>query len=285
MGKNLQPCDMQDKHADQISLLDIAYFLHRSYKTVIVSGLIGLIFSISYIATIPKQYEANAQIIMAQIGVPSANNLNPLGVNIEEPALLISRLSFPTSFTPEAVNACGLEGRENSAMLLSKSIRMNVSKGVGSAVDLKTFGSTPHAALLCADAIFSLIKSTQAQILEPYIEDAKMRLTDDEARLQRAINVVAKADKSGQAMSAIYLATRDEIRFLLDEITALRSIVGSNQNRATRLVAPIYSDIAPMARKKIPTIVAGLLGGIFLGLLLSFGMEMAVRLKGKISRS
>jgi hypothetical protein len=60
------------------------------------------------------------------------------------------------------------------------------------------------------------------QIVAPYIEEAKIKLADAEDRLAKAKELLAKADKSGSAIDAIYLSTRDEIRHQLDEITALK---------------------------------------------------------------
>jgi capsular polysaccharide biosynthesis protein len=217
---------------------------------------------------------------MAQIGATNYNNnINPLGINIEEPALLISRLSSPTSYTPEAIAACGLSGQANAGLALSKSIKLTPAKGVASVVDIKTFGGTPQSAQQCLQAVFDLVKTTQSQIVTPYIEEAKVKLVDDEDRLQKAKDLVARSDKSGAAIGASYLSTRDEIRYLLDEITSLRNVVTSNQNLATRMVAPIYASDVPIAPKKRMVLASGLLGGLFLGLLLALVRQTVLKLK------
>ncbi len=264
---------------EEISLIDILYFLKDAWKVIAIFGLIGVALSTAYLAITPKQYEAAAQITMAQIG--AANNNNPLGVNIEEPALLIARMSSPTSFTPKVTAVCGLENQANGALTLSKSIKLTVPKGVANVVELKTFGPTPQAAQECNLAVFEHIKTTQSQIVAPYIADAKVKLDDDIERLAKAKDLVAKADKSGSAIGAAYLSTRDEMRFLLDEITALKNIILSNQRRATRLVAPIYASDAPIAPKKRVVLAAGLFGGLFLGLLIALARSMIARIKSE----
>lgn len=279
------PPDLPKSTTDEteISLADILRFLGSAWKSIAITGTLGLAAAVTYLAVTPKQFEATAQITMAQIGAANNNNLNPLGINIEEPALLIARFSSPTSFTPEVLEACGYQDEPDAGQLLSKSIKLATPKGVASVVDLKTFGSSPQAAKACAQSLFELIKSTQAQIVAPYIEEAKAKLADDEERLARTKNLVAKADKSGQAMSASYLSTRDEIRFLLDEITALKNVVSSNQNRATRLVAPIYASDTPISPKKRMALAGGLFGGLFLGLLLTLGRQMFAKLKREMA--
>ena len=146
-------------------------------------------------------------------------------------------------------------------------------------VELKTVGPTPQVAQACNLAVYELIKTTQSQIIAPYIEEAKVKLLDDEARLQKAKDLVAKADKSGSAMGAAYLSTRDEIRYLLDEISALKSVVASNQSRATRLVAPVYGGDTPIAPKKRVALIAGLFGGLCLGLLIALARQMIAKLR------
>lgn len=276
-GQNLRG-EQDPLREDEISLLDILHFLKGAYKTILILGAVGLAISVVYLTVTPKQYEAVVQIAMAQIGTAN-NNLNPLGINIEEPSLLIARLSQPTSFPTQVLGACGLKEGANAAATLSKSIKLALPKGVANVVELKTFGKSPEAALTCAQAIFELIKTTQAQIVAPYIEEAKLKLADDNERLAKAKDLVAKADKSGSAMGAVYLSTRDEIRFLLDEITALKNVVTSNQSRATRLVAPIYASDTPLAPKKRVALAAGLFGGLFLGLMLALARQLWIKLK------
>ena len=273
---NSHQCSSQNQ--EEISLIDILRFLKGAHKMILVFGALGTVAAIAYLSITPKQYEASVQIAMAQIGAASSN-ISPLGVNIEEPALLISRLSSPSSFTPEALVACGLQGQVNAGVSLSKSIKLTPAKGVASVVELKTFGGTPQSAQECALEVFDLIKTTQSQIVAPYIEEAKVKLADDEDRLQKAKEMVARSDKSGQAMSASYLSTRDEIRYLLDEITALKNVVTSNQNRAARMVAPIFASDTPIAPKKRIVLAAGLLGGLFLGLLIALTRQMVLKLK------
>lgn len=269
----------------EVSLVDILHFLKDTWKACAVTAILGFAVSITYLALAPKKYEAIANITMAQIGAANNtttnnNNINPLGVNIEEPTLLIARMSSPTSFTPSVIAACDLQDQVDGALELSKSIKLTIAKGVANVVELKTFGLTPEAARACNFAVFEIIKTTQSQIIAPYIEEAKTKLADDEQRLQKAKDLVAKADKSDSAMGAVYLSTRDEIRYLLDEITALKNVVTSNQNRSTRLVAPIYASDVPISPKKRVVLAAGFFGGLCLGLLIALMRRVVVSING-----
>jgi len=274
--------------ANEISILDILRFLKGAYKTMLVFGILGLVVAIAYLVITPNRFEAVTQIQMAQTsGVNNINNnnnnnnnLNYLGVNVEEPALLISRLGSPSSFSAGAIVACGEQAQSNPALAMVQTIKLTPIKGVSNLVELKTVGSTQEAASICAQAIFELIKTSQAQIVAPFIEEAQTRLAEDSIRLDQAKALVAKADKSGAVMgAATYLSTRDEIKLLSDQIALLQDVILFSQSHVTRLVSPIYASDSPVAPKKRVALLAGLLGGLLLGLLISFGQLIFARLK------
>jgi LPS O-antigen subunit length determinant protein (WzzB/FepE family) len=287
--------DPQEQSSEsEISLLDMLIFLKRSYKLIALTALLGIVASSVYLLIAPKQYQASAQIQMAQISAANTNsnnnsnnnnNVNPIGVNIEEPVLLIARLSSPTSYTAEAITLCGLDSEKDAQAILSKSVKLTIPKGVSNVVDMKIIGTSPEASINCAQAVFDLIKASQAQIVRPYIEAAQAKLLDDQERLTKSKDMVEKADKAGSAIGAAYLSTRDEIRFLLNEITALRNVVASNKSRETRLLAPIYASDDPIAPKKRNVLLVGLFGGLFTGLLIAFGRQLVLSLKEQLENN
>ena len=222
---------------EEISLIDILRFLKGAYKTILVFGILGISVAIAYLAITSKLYEATAQIAMAQIGAAN-NNFSPLGIHIEEPALMIARLSSPTSFTQSELAACGFEDKPDSAAALAKSIKLAPAKGVPNVVELKTFGASPEVAKGCANAIFDFIKKTQAQIVAPYIEEAKSKLADNEQRIKSAKELMLRFDKAGFAMSAAYLSNRDEIAYPLNEINNLKNILISDKNLSNPFDCP-----------------------------------------------
>ena len=94
-----------------------------------------------------------------------------------------------------------------------------------------------------------------------------------QVRLQETQGLIARADKSGSALSAAYLANRDELKFLSDETIRLNAIITSGDTRHAKLVSPIYASDAPVFPKKKLSLVVGLLAGLFLGLLLALARK------------
>jgi capsular polysaccharide biosynthesis protein len=263
--------------ADELSLLDIVEFFQGSWKTIAGFTVLGIAGAALFIWAIPKQYEASAQIKMAQIANVNNNNnnnnINPLGINIEEPQALIARMAFPTSYPKETMALCGLADQKDPEAALARKVKLSIPKGMGGTVDLKIRDTSKEIAKACTNAVYQLIKTSQAQLVAPYIDEASKKLKIEEERLSRATQVIAKADRSGAAVSAAYLATRDEIPYLLDQISNLQSIITGNESRAAHLTAPIYLKEEPVFPQKRNSLAVGLLLGGFLGLVLALARK------------
>ena len=269
----------QSQTDEELSLIDIIDFIQESWKTIAGFTVLGIAGAVLFLWVVPKQYEASAQIKMAQIANVNNNNnnnnnnINPLGINIEEPQALIARMALPTSYPKETIALCGLTGQKDPEALIAKKVKLSIPKGVGGTADLKIRDASKEIAIACTNAVYQLIKMSQAKLVAPYIDEASKKLKIEEERLGRATQVIAKADKSGAAVSAAYLATRDEIRYLLDQISNLQNIVSGNESRAAHLTAPIYLKEEPVFPKKPQSFLAGLLLGGFLGLKLSLARK------------
>jgi capsular polysaccharide biosynthesis protein len=267
--QNINP-NFNSNVADEISLKDIVDFLIESWKTIVLTGVFGVLGAVVFIWVTPNQYQATAQIQMAQISA-SNNNTNPQGVNIEDPNLLITRLKLPSTYSAQEIKACGFESAEIPSEALMKVVKISVVKGVGSIVELKINLDSKHLAITCAQSLFENIKASQNEIINPFIEEAKMLLLKYQNRLTNSQSLVSRADKSGAALSAAYLANRDEVKFLTEEILRLNTFITTADTRQAKLVSPIYASDIPVEPKKKIALFAGLFAGLFVGLLLMLG--------------
>lgn len=262
-----QPKDL----ADELPLVAIVEFILEYWKTITGFTLLGIAGAGIYLWVVPKQYEAIAQIKMAQIVNSGTinSNLNPIGINIEESPALIARMSLPSAYTKESAALCGLKDKKNAETLIVKKVKFSIPKGVSGVVELKILDSSQDVAQACLNAVFQLIKSSQIQLTAPFIDETNKKLRLYEERLSRATQMIVKADRSGEAVGAVYLSTRDEIRYLFDQISNLQSIVAGKEMRVTQLTVPIYLNEEPVFPPKRKSLVVGLLLGGFLGLVLA----------------
>ncbi len=256
---------------DEISLKDIIDFLIESWKLIFVTGLLGVLASIGYLLVTPNQYQAIAQIQVAQVSTGSI--ANPLGVNIEDPNLLIARLKLPSTYSAEAIKACGFENVSNSAESLAAITKFSAVKGIGSMIELKINRYSKEAAIVCAQALYENIKISQNEIIKPYVEEYKILLAKYQQNLINSQSLVARADKLGSGLSAAYLANRDEVRFLTEDILRLNTFIMIAEIRQAKLASPIYVADAPILPKKKNSLIIGLMAGLFLGLLFVIGKK------------
>jgi hypothetical protein len=144
--------------------------------------------------------------------------------------------------------------------------KFSIVKGVGSMIELRINRDNKETSIACAQSLFENIKASQNDIINPYIEEAKTLLVKYQDRLTNSQALVSRADKSGAALSAAYLAHRDEVKFLTEEIMRLNAFITSADSRQAKLASPIYaSDVSVFPKKKISLII-GLMAGLFLGL-------------------
>ena len=199
---------------DEITLKDIVDFLVESWKTIFTTGVLCLLGAVTYIVVTPNQYEATAQIQMAQItlGNPAAPT------SIEDGNSLMARMKLPTSYDEESIKTCGLNEYKKPFEYLAKTVKISVLKG-SQIIELKVVGSSQSTASACSLKIFEKIKQHQAEIANIFIDEAKSKILIYQKRLQESQAFISKADRSGSSMSAAYLSTRDELKQLNDEIS------------------------------------------------------------------
>jgi capsular polysaccharide biosynthesis protein len=261
----------------ELSLKEAINLFFDAWKTIAIFGLLGFLSSITYLLATPKQYEVTAQIQMAQINGNNNNNNNlnnnPLGVNVEDPNLLLARMRIPSSYSDLEIKACGLGQSKAPAENLTSLANFSVVRGVSGIVELKIRMNSKDQAIACAQALFENIRRSQNQIMRPYIDEARNLLIKYQARLDGAREIIVRADKSDSAVSAAYLASRDEVRIITDEIFRLNTYIAVGEARQTRLISPIYASNEPVLPKKKITLIAGLFLGLLLGFLFITGKK------------
>lgn len=249
----------------EITFNQIVDFLMESWKVVVIAGLFGLGGSIAYLWMTPNQYQATAQIKIAQI---NSSIKNTQGVNVEEPNALIARLRLPSSYSSREIEICGY-GNTSNAEALAISIKLSALKGVNSIIELKINSHDRNLAANCAQALFENIKASQNLIIKPYVEEATLMLSQYNRRLSTLQSLVHGVNKTEDSFAVSYFYNRDEIRFLTEEIVRLNTFIEASKIHQANLVAPIYTSNISTHSKKRVNLIIGLIIGLFIGLLFS----------------
>lgn len=271
---------MSDK--SEIYLIDILLFLKGAWKTIIITSISGLLVSGTYLLVTPAQYEAVTTISMARI--PSPNNA--LGANIEEPPGLIARMSLLGALNNEVMSSCGFEGNSPDAALLAKSIKFSVPKGITSIVELKVNHPMSQVAMACATSIRQFIIASQEKMLSSLAEHSgtthKARLVVIEERISQNKMLLVKAEQPRGPLTPTYFAILSEIRALEDEKAKIMVALNFSQTQQeTPTQLPIGVSDYPVYPKKVISLLTGLMGGLFLGLLIALARQVIAKLKSR----
>lgn len=251
------------QNKSQLSVLDSIDFFRKNWKNITGFTLLGIAGATLYLMVVPGQYEAIAQIKMAQI-VDSPNSSK---VAIENPEALISRMAIPSSYPKETVALCNLANESNAQAVLIPNVKITNPKGLAQTINLNVRDTVKERAYICANAIYQMILTTQAQLVAPYITNARKELVIQQERLSRITQILAKTDQSEVTSSIAYLATRDEALHLRNQITALQYLITFNESHLTSLTAPIYVNDRPFFPKKSASLISGVILGLGIGVL------------------
>lgn len=268
MDKNMSDQNLNPSIEDEISLKDIVDFIVESWKTILATGIVGILGAVGYIFVTPNQYEATAQIIGAQITLGNA----AAPTNIEDPNSLISRMKLPSTYDKNIITLCDLENSKYPQEAMAKIVKLSIIKGT-SIVELKVTRLSQASAIKCSQVLLDHIKDYQIQLANIFIDEANGKLSTYQKRLLESQAFIIKADKSGSSMSAAYLASRDEIKQMTDEIIRLNDLISSANSRQAKLATPIYSPEKKVSPKRAIALIAGLFAGLFLGLLYMLGQR------------
>ena len=253
----------------EISLLDIVNFLKNAWKTIAITAIAGLLLAIAYLLIAVPQYEATAQIKLAQLNFTGPG----LGTPIEDQNSFLARLQFPSNVTQTMITACAYENKTDPAQALAKDLKFSIPKGMVNIIEIKALGPSPQIALACANAVVDQITNLQQAIIKNYLDEAQTQLELDNEKLDTAHRFIARADQAGSAVSAAYLAARDEVAFYLAAKEKTQILINSAQQKGAQLAAPIFIPQKPVSPKKTISLLAGLLGGIFLGLVIALARQ------------
>jgi hypothetical protein len=260
--------------ADEISLIDILIFLKGAWKTIAITGVLGLCISVAYLLIATNQYEALANIPMMRA--------SPAGANIEEPAALIARMSLPAGLDDSVMVACGLQDAPNMQAQFAKAIKLSIPKGVANVVALKVTRPSPELASACAMSVIKFITNSQTLLNSLNLEASKVRLAKVDERLAEDKALLSKIDSTRGPASPSYFGILQEIRNLEDERDKTLKILDAKDMQAANLQFPIDVANKPVYPKKALSLVTGLLGGLFVGFLIALSRQMLVKLKSEV---
>jgi len=254
---------------DQISLKDIVDCIVESWKTIILTGFLGLVGSIAYLWVTPNQYQAIANFQVARVA----------GSDVESPALLLEKMKMPSYYSQNTYLACNVMETVDPGMTIANNLKPMLSK-TAPIINIQYQASSYTDAINCLEAVVGDIRDSQKILSKPILTAKSIQLLALKQKLDASESFIKKLpsgnlnfDFSDSKFSSSYLLLakiimkEDKIKDLKVQISDMEISLADPQTKETFLTAPIYTTQQKQSPKRF-RILVGVTGGLFLGLLL-----------------
>ena len=260
---------------DEISLKDIIDFLVESWKSILATGVLGVLAAGTYIAVTPNMYQATANIQVAKVA----------GTDVESPAILIEKLKMPMYFSQKTYSACNVMDDFLPGEEIAKSLKPTLSK-TAPIITVSYKEESPEIAQKCLEGVLEDVRTNQNQLAKPILDAKSYQLINLKQKLESAEKTLKMLPSKNSnfdftdskfSASTLLLATtlnkENEIKDLRTQVNDLEVSLTEPQTRETFLAAPIYAPKQKVSPKRAITLLGGLMGGLFLGLVFVMGLR------------
>ncbi len=261
---------------NEISLKDIIDFLVESWKKILLSGVAGGLLGLGYVVKVPAKYQATANIQPAKVA----------GIDVETAAVLIEKLKMPMFYSQKTYAACGVIESLTPGEVIVSSLKPTLAKNAP-IITISYLGVSPEVAKNCLESVIDDIRVDQNLLTKSILQGKANQLVNLKQNLESAENTVKMLNKKNVSIDfsdskssaftpllAAILNKENEIKELRNQINDLDVQLLEPQTREVFLTAPIYAPQQKVSPKGTKIVLAGLMAGLFVGLLLMVGKRI-----------
>ena len=273
----------EDEFDSQLSLLDLVAFTRRNYRVIFGGAFIGAVLGLGIALLLPAEWEASALVRVGQSG-NADKTLNSIQPVLVEPALQVVDRIKNISFQKEVMKKIGLSQNEDDDKnkLFRNSLKAKLEKSDLISINIR--GLSADSAKLHLDTVVNQLKSIHTKMLAPTINrwrqefaaiELELKVTN--ADLQRLTKSLDGSSESlnpssfAQAalLSNIIIAREGELRDFRDRKLLLEEMLSPERTFATSVIGQVEISNKAVYPKKSFFAIAGLIIGLFLGVVLS----------------
>lgn len=254
----------------EINLADVVEFMVSWWKLIVVCGAVAVLAAWFHLNNVPAAFRAQTIIAMAQ--VPKISITEFKSVDVESPALLVERMSLPTTFPASTVRECGFG---SSAELIGRLTIVSHSNA-NSTLRFAVQHSSPNLAKQCVRAVFDMVREQQAVLAKPVA-----------ARMEKALNGIGHLLPDGQVKAIRKTGASPAHPGLLEQssesiwinlaIQELKQTVMADTG--TRMLTPVYAQEEPLSSGRKQTLMSWGTLGVFLGFVVALIWTLIARFR------
>lgn len=268
---------------EELSLFDIMAFLRTNHRILLGGAVIGAVLGLCIALLLPTEWEATALIRVGQSG-NADKTLNSIQPVLVEPALQVLDRIKNRSFQNNVMKKIGLSQNEedDKNKLFRNSLKAKLEKSDLISINIR--GLSADSAKLHLDTVVNQLKSIHSKMLAPTINrwrqefaaiELELKVTN--ADLQRLTKSLDGSSESlnpssfAQAalLSNIIIARGGELRGFRERKLILEEMLSPERTFVTAVIGQIEVSNKAVYPKKSFFAIAGLIIGLFLGVVLS----------------
>lgn len=255
---------------DEINLWDLFDQVKSGWRWWVAGACLGLAGAFGYLFVVPSHYEATAVVQPATIGSGGMGK-----APVEPITQTLERLKLATFYTDDAAKSC----QADQARDLTTSIKSSVIKG-NTLLMLKFRSKSAVVAKNCLTKVVDLLAAAQDKDALPLMKEMQEQTALTQKQIIEIEKFLAQYDKNlartteTNDMTSLQFLNAESKR---EELLKLQKIFSDQRIRLTvpltrrlALLEDVYMSDKPVFPKKTMTVLGGLAGGFFAGLLALF---------------
>lgn len=278
---------------EELPLAGLIGFAGRHRLGLLGGALMGGALGLAVAFVLPAQWEAVAQLRIAQIGVAPLGAMTQKregSTTVEQPLRVVERVT-QKSFKDDVLRRMGvsLDESDPKASMLRTSLKAKIEKS--DLVGVRVRGASPDEAALFMNALITELASVHTKMMEPTLQrwhseieeiDIELKRMDRElARLrgsfERQSGVTQTATPFQAVLSNMLLYSREKEQRELRERKSELQQLSQDQTSPTTSLGRIEVSTLPVSPPKTLFVVTGLIIGLFIGSLLSVMISAGIR--------
>lgn len=248
---------------DDVNIWELLEQLKSGWRWLAGGCAIGLLGAMGFLMLTPSKYEAVAVLQPAAIGMSVSTT-----TAVEPIAQTTERLKLVKFYDNDVVTAC----QAGSAKDLADGVKVSVIKG-NDLISLSYRANSVAQTEACMSKIVDHLIKSQVNISTPMLKELEDQLASTEQEINDAKSFLMQNEKtlsSAQTGAVLLILKREELIKLQKLYREQRIKLTEPLTKPMKLLGPIYTSERPVSPRKRETVVAGLIAGLFLGLLALF---------------
>lgn len=250
-----------ESDGDEINIFELMEYLKSGWQWLAGGCAVGLLGVTGYLMATPAKYEASVVIQPATVSM----NVAATPSLVEPIAHTIERVKIVSFYSDDLVKACSAV----SAKDMLKGVKVSTVKGAN-LISLSYYADSAAQAEACMAKIARQLNQSQIDIAAPLIKELENQRVSTKQQIDDVERFLAQHEKglsSAPIGAVLLMLKREELMNLRKVYREQRIQLTEPLTQSMKLLEPMYAPEGAVFPNKLLTVIGGVIGGLFVGLL------------------